>query len=178
MGCLSDTAIDSPGCPGETPGAYDTLWRANRTEVTGFTLTGDLITGITFAAGKGFLMDTAKKGSIVARDQKQDDNNASTNYNHEIDVAYADLGPSTRDAVNDQNGGTFLNIVRTKGGRYIVGGYNQGMEMKVNNMTTAADGLGEFITYRETEVNEKMRRMLVTDDTATRAYLMTKTIAS
>lgn len=178
MACLIDTPIDSPACPGETPGAFDTLWQANRTEITGFTLTGDTITNITFAAGKGFIMSTAKKGSIVARDSKVDDTNASTNYTQEIDVAYADLSPSTRDAVNEQNGATLLNIVRTKGGRYIVGGYAQGMEMKINNMTTAADGLGEFITYRETEVNEKMRRMLDTDDATTLALLMSKTVAS
>lgn len=178
MACNITDGIGRPVCPGETPNAYDTFWLFNTDEVASYSLTGNLITGFTFDSGKGFYQVVAKKGSVVVREEKQDNDTGATDYTHEMDFRLVDLSPTARDWVNDLNGASLGAVVRTKGGRFIVLGYNDGTEMAVNNMSTTAEELGEFITLRETSVSEKTRRYLQTDESTTLAAILAKVVGS
>jgi len=179
MACLIDTGLGRPDCPGETPGAYDTIWLFNRSQVSSFTAgAGNIVEDIVFTSGAGFIQYVGRKGSVVVREEKQDTEGNTTDYTHEVDVHFADLSPEARDAVQDLNGATVGAIVRTKGDRFILLGYNEGTEMAVNNMTTASDGLGEFLTLREVQVNEKTRRFFDTNAATTLSNITTKVVAS
>lgn len=178
MACRATVGLGRPACPGETPGARDTVYLYNVDDVTAYTLSGNVITGITFSSGTGFLQYVGRKGSVVVREEKQDNETGATDYLHEVDIHFTDLSSTCRDAINDLNGATLGAIVATKGDKFILLGYNEGLEMKVNTMTTEAEGLGEFITLRETQVNEKTRRFLVTDVSTTETYILSRVVAS
>lgn len=179
MGCLITDGLGRPDCPGETPGAYDTIYLFNRSQVVSFTAgAGNIVEDITFTGGAGYIQFTGRKQSVVGREEKQDNDSNSTDYTHEVDIHFADLSPECRDAIQDLNGATLGAIVRTKGDRFLLYGYNEGLEMKVNNMSTTSDALGEFVTLREVQVNEKTRRFFDTNATTTLANITSKIVAS
>lgn len=179
MACNITDGIGRPACPGETPGAYDTFYLFNRDQVTAFVAgSGNIVEDITFEGGAGYYQVVARKGSVIVREEKQDNDTDSTDYTHEVDFNLTDLSPTARDFVNDLNGASLGCIVRTKGDRFILLGYNDGVQMKVNTMTTEADGLGEFVTLRETQVGEKTRRFFDTDATTTLANITSKVVGS
>lgn len=178
MACSITAGISRPACPGETPGIYDTFYLFNRDNVSSFTKSGNLVTNISFSSSDGFYRVIAKKNSVVFREEKQDNDTDATDYTHELDFNLTDLSKEARDFVNDLNGVSLGAIVKTKGDKYILLGYNDGLQMKVNTTSSAADALGEFVTLRETQVGEKTRRFLKTDVTTTDAWLVSNTVAS
>jgi hypothetical protein len=187
MACNIEDGIGRPECPGETPGAYDTFWLFNRDAVTAFTLTAipgpgastsNTVEDITFTPGEGFYQVVARKASVVGREEKQDNDTDATDYTHEFDFRLTDLSSEARDWVNDLNGANLGAIIRTKGDKFILYGYNDGVQMKVNNMSTEAEELGEFVTMRETQVGEKTRRFFDTDVTTTLATIASKVVGS
>lgn len=168
MACNISTGIGRPDCPGETPGAYDTFYLFNRGQVASFTAgTGNIVSDIVFTGGAGYYQVVAKKSSVVGRSELQDNDNAAADFTHEVDFHLADLSPEARDFVDSLNGANLGVIVRTKGDRFLLFGYTEGLEMRVNNMTTESDGLGYFTTLRGTEVNEPPRIFFDTDATTT-----------
>lgn len=175
--CNISDGLGRVACPGETPGAKDTLFLFNRDAATFVAGTGNLVEDVTFSSGEGFYQVVAKKGSVVVREELQDDN-SGTNYTHEVDFSLADLSPECRDFVQSMNAASLGCIVQTKADRFILLGYNDGVQMKVNTMSTTADALGEFVTLRETEVNEKTRRFFDTDVTTTRSNITSKIVGS
>ena len=176
IACLITDGMGRPACPGETPKCFDTFWLANRDEIASFTLTGNLITAFTFDAGKGFYQVTGKKGSIRAYEERAD--GSAVSYTQAVDFRLEDLSPEARDFVQQLNGPSLLAVVHTKGGKFIVIGYNDGGELQVNTMDTETEELGEFCTIRETECDEKTRRYLITDEDTTVAALVAKTVGS
>ena len=179
MACDVTVGLGRPDCPGETPGARDTIYLFNRDRVSAFVAgAGNIVDDITFTSGQGFFQYTGRKGSVEARAEKQDNETGATDYTHEIDIHFTDLSTEARDAIQDLNGATLGAIVRTKGDRFILYGYNEGLEMKVNNMSTGADALGYFVTLREVQVNELPRIFFDTNATATQSAIDAKVIAS
>ena len=178
MACNITDGIGRPACPGETPGAKDALYLYNTDEIASYTLSGDLITAFNFDAGKGFYQVVAKKGSVRAYEERADDDTGATNYTHAVDFRLVDLSPEARNFVNDMNGASLGAVVHTKGGNFIVLGYNDGVQLAVNTMDTEAEELGEFLTLRETEVDEKTRRYLITDEATTLAAILAKVVGS
>lgn len=176
VACAITDGIGRPACPGETPKCFDTFWLANRDDIASFTTTGNLITAFTFKASKGFYQVTAKKGSVRAYEERADD--TSINITQAVDFRLEDLSSDARDFVQGLNGPNLLAVVHTKGGKFIVVGYNDGAQMLVNTMDTETEELGEFVTLRETECDEKTRRYLITDEDTTVAALVAKTVGS
>ena len=179
MACNITDGISRPACPGETPGAYDTIYLFNRDEVTSFTA-GLLnqVTDIVFSGGEGFYQVVAKKSSVVIRAEKQDNETDATDYTHEIDLQLTDMTNTARNFVNDLNGTSLGCIVRTKGDKFYLYGYNDGVQMKVNNMSSEADALGHFITLRETEVSELPSLFFDTDTATTLANITSNIVGS
>jgi len=179
MACNINDGISRPACPGETPGAYDTIYLFNRDEVTAFTAgAGDIVQDVAFSAGEGYYQVVGKKNSVVARAEKQDNDTDATDYTHEIDIQLTDLSTTARDFVNSLNGANLGAIVRTKGDKFLFYGYNDGIQMKVNTMSTAADALGYFITLRETQVSELPRIFYQTSPTVTLSNITSKVVGS
>lgn len=179
MACNLTSGIGRPACPGETPGCHDTFYLFNRSQVTAFVAgTGNIVANITFASGAGYYQVVAKKGSVVGRNELQDDEFSSANWTLEVDFHLADLSSEARDFVNDLAGPELGVIIKTKGDKFLLFGYNDGLEMKVNNMTTEAEGLGEFVTLRSIEQNEKHRIFFDTNTTTTEANITSKIVGS
>lgn len=179
MACNIGDGISRPACPGETPGAYDTIYLFNRDEVASFTAgAGDIVEDVTFTGGEGYYQVVGKKNSVVARAEKQDNDTDATDYTHEVDIQLTDLSTTARDFVNSLNGASLGCIVRTKGDKFLFYGYNDGIQMKVNTMSTEADALGYFITLRETQVSELPRIFFDTDATTTLAAITSKVVGS
>lgn len=179
MACNISNGIGRPDCPGETPGAYDTFYLFNRGQVSSFTAgAGNIVEDIVFSGGAGFYQIVSKKQSVVGRSELQDNDNAAADFTHEIDYHLADLSPEARDHVTELLGASVGAIIRTKGGRFLLYGYNEGLEMRVNNMTTEADGLGYFTTLRETQVNEPPRIWYDTSATVSLANITSKIVGS
>ena len=176
-GCNITDGRSRPACPGETPGAKDTIYLFNRGQVASFVAgAGNIVEDITFDPGAGYYQVEAKKGSVVARAEKQD--TTGTDYTHEVDFSLVDLSPEARDFVDSMNGPSLGVIVPTKGNKFLLYGYNDGVEMKVNTMSTAADALGYFITLRESQVSELPRLFFDTDATTTLAAITSKIVGS
>lgn len=179
MACNINDGIGRPACPGETPGAYDTIYLFNRDEVASFTAgAGDVVEDVTFTSGEGFYQVVGKKNSVVARAEKQDNDTDATDYTHEVDIQLTDLSITARDFVNSLNGASLGAIVRTKGDKFLFYGYNDGVQMKVNTMSTSADALGYFITLRETQVSELPRIFYDTNAVTTLAAITSKVVGS
>ncbi len=176
IACNITDGIGRPACPGETPKAYDTFWLANRDEIASYASTGNLITSFTFDAGKGFYQVTGKKGSVRAYEERAE--GSAVSYTQAMDFRLEDLSPDARDFVQQLNGPSMVFIVRTKGGKFIVGGINDGVQMEVNTMDTETEELGEFVTLRETEADEKTKRYLITDEDTTLAAILAKVVGS
>lgn len=179
MACNITDGRGRPACPGETPNCYDTFWLGNRDQVVEFVLgSGRTIEDITFTGGAGLYQVIAQKGSVRGYETRTDDQSDATDYLHAIDFRLADLSIEANDWVNDMNGANLFGIIRTKGNKYILFGYNDGITMKVNNMDTNADELGEFITLRESNVDEKTRRFFITSNSATQAAIEAMVVGS
>lgn len=177
--CNLTRGIGRPPCPGETPGCDDTFWLFNRGQVSSFTPgAGNIITDIVFSGGAGYYQVTARKGSVVGRNELVDEENSAANWKLEVDFHLADLSADARDLVNELAGPELGVIIKTKGGKFLLFGYVEGLLMKVNNMTTDSDGLGEFVTLRATESNEKHRILLDTDAATTEANILANVVAS
>lgn len=178
-GCNISDGLGRPACPGETPGCYDTFYLFNREQVSAFVAgTGDIVEDITFTSSNGFYQVVAKKQSVVIRAEKQDNDTDATDYTHEVDFTLTDLSSTARDFVNSLNGPSLGVIVRTKGDKFYLYGYNDGVQMKVNNMSSEADALGHFITLRETQVSELPRVFFDTDASTTLANITSKIVGS
>lgn len=176
MACNITAGIGRPDCPGETPGAYDTIYLYNRSRVT-FTVAGDdSVKLVNFQGAEGFYQVVAKKGSVVASEELQAASGI-TSYTHTLVFSLADLSIEARNFVNDLNGAQLGAIVRTKGDKFIFYGYNEGLTMTGNTMSTEVDALGETITLSEEMVNEKTRRFWDTD-LATTIAAITPIVAS
>lgn len=178
MACNITDGIGRPACPGETPNCYDTFWGFNRDKADFVLGSGRTIEDITFDPGQGFFQIVAAKGTVRAYEERTDDDSSATDYSHAVDFKIEDLSIDANDWVNSLNGVSLGVVVRTKGGKFIVLGYNDGVTMKVNTMDTNADALGEFITLRENNVDEKTRRMLDTDEATTLALILSKVVGS
>ncbi len=179
MACNITDGIGRPACPGETPNCYDTFWLFNRDGVASFTMgTGRTIEDTVFDAGQGYFQVVAAKGTVRAYEERTDDDTSATDYTHAVDFKIEDLSIDANDWVNELNGANLGAIVRTKGDKFIVFGYNDGITLKVNTMDTNADALGEFITLRETNVSEKTRRMLDGSAATTLSNILAKVVGS
>lgn len=179
MACEVTDGINRPACPGETPNCYDTFWIGNRDQVTSWTLgTGRVVEDINFSGGAGLYQVVAAKSSVRAYEERTDDDTDATDYTHAVDFRLADLSIDANEWVNDLNGANLFAIVRTKGNKFILLGYNDGVTMKVNTMDTAADALGEFITLRESNVDEKTRRVWDTNANTTLALIEAMVVGS
>lgn len=176
MACNITAGIGRPDCPGETPGAYDTIYLYNRSRVT-FTVAGDdSVEMVNFQGAEGFYQVVAKKGSVVGSEELQAASGV-TSYTHTLVFSLADLSIEARNFVNDLNGAQLGAIVRTKGDKFLLYGYNEGLTMTGNTMSTEVDALGETITLSEEMVNEKTRRFWDTD-LATTIAAITPIVAS
>lgn len=179
MACNITDGIGRPDCPGETPLCYDTLYLFNRAQVSAFVAgAGDIVEDITFTGSNGFYQVVAKKNSVEIRAEKQDNDTDATDYTHEVDFTLTDLSSEARDFVNSLNGPSLGVIVRTKGNKFYLYGYNDGVQMKVNNMSSATDALGHFITLRETSVSELPRVFFDTNPTTTLGNITSKIVGS
>lgn len=178
MSCNISDGIGRPPCPGETPGAKDTFYLFNRSQVTAFIGGGGTCSNITFSGGAGFYQVVATKNSVIGREKKNDTKDSSTDYTHEVDFALTDLSFEARTFVNDMNGASLGVIIRTKGDKFILFGVNEGLEMKVNNMTTESNGLGEFVTLRVDQEKEKTWRFYDTSLAATIAHITSNIVGS
>jgi hypothetical protein len=179
MACNITDGRGRPACPGETPNCFDTFWLGNLDQVTAFVLgTGRTVEDITFTGGAGLYQVIAQKGSVRGYATRTDDDTDATDYTHAIDFRLADLSIEASDWVNDLNGANLFAIVRTKGNKFLFYGYNDGITMKVNNMDTNADELGEFITLRENNVDENVRRFFDTDTNTTLAAIEAMVVGS
>lgn len=179
MACNITDGKGRPACPGETPGAKDTYYLFNRDQVSAFVAgSGDIVEDITFDSGAGFYQVVAKKNSVVARFELQDDDTGATNYTHEADARDVDWSAEALAFGKSMDGANLGMIVHTKGGKFILYGYNDGMKKAVHNGSTTAEELGQFYTFRETEVSEPPRIFLDTDENTTLAAILAKVVGS
>lgn len=168
-----------PACPGETPGAKDTFYLFNRDQVSAFVAgSGDIVEDITFDSGAGFYQVVAKKSSVEARFELQDNDTGATDYTHEVDFRDVDLSATALAFGKSMDGTSLGCIVHTKGGKFLLYGYNDGMRKAVHNGTTNADELGQFYTLRETEVDEPPRIFQDGNEAATLAAILAKVVGS
>ena len=179
MACNITDGKGRPACPGETPGAYDTYFLFNRDQVASYVAgAGDIVEDITFDPGAGFYQVVGKKASVVARFELQDDDTGATNYTHEVDARDVDWSAEALAFGKSLDGANLGVIVHTKGGKFILYGYNDGMKKSVHNASTEAEELGHFYTFRETEVSEPPRIFLDTDEATTEAAILAKVVGS
>lgn len=179
MACNGSLGFQRDTCPPDTPGAYATLYLFNRSQVASFSAgTGNIVEDITFTGGAGFYQVIAKDRSVIGRSELQENENDLTDYTHEFDFHLADISAESRDFFDSWVGATVGAIVRTKGDRFILYGYNEGAKLRVNAMTTEADGYGFSATFRETQVNEPPRIFFDTNTTTTLSNITTKIVGS
>lgn len=179
MACNITDGKGRPDCPGETPGAKDTFYLYNTEEVASYTETAlDVVSNITFDAGKGFYQVVAKKGSVEARWEQQDNDTGATDYTHEIDFRDVDLSAAAIYWGKSLDGVSLGCIVHTKGGKFLLYGKNDGLRKAVHNGTTNADELGQFFTLRETQVDEPPRPFLSSDEESTLTLIQSKIVGS
>ena len=178
--CALTQGIGRPPCPGATPGAFDTFYLFNTDDVSAYVAgTGPAVSDVTFKVGKGFYQVIATKKSVIAKESLVDDDSSGTSYTPEVSFNLADVSQEARDFVNGLNGPEMGVLVQSKTGDWLLFGYTEGLQMKVNDFTTeSGDGFGEGVTLRASDVNEKRRTFFDTDAGTTLTNITSKIVGS
>lgn len=178
--CLLDTAFAGVGCGESTPGAYDEVYIANKSEITLTKGTGaneGIVTAVTFASGKGWYRAKAKKNSVVFSEAFSGDGDI-VSFAPQVEFMIASNAQDARNFVDALGGPDLVVVARGKGDTFHVVGVDSGARMVENEATSAADGFGNRIVIRAVDEANKSWLYLDTDVATTVAALEADTVAS
>lgn len=167
-------------CPLPTPGAYQTLYIANLSDITGWTGSGvdNEYEAITFGAGKGLYKYQVQRDSVILRNEKQEEENGAINYTQEATFKILDMSIAARNAIDGMNGVDVVVIGRTKAGTFEIVGFDNGARLAVHVSSTESADLGHMVTIRAINQPGPTKHFLDTNVTTTLALLETYVVGS
>ena len=150
MACAISDGYKQNNCPLPTPGAYQTLYIANFSDIStwGNGTTNGEKDSVTFNAGKGLYKYQVQRDSVIVRSEKQDEENGAINYTHEVTFKVMDMGLEARDRIDEMNGVDLVVFARTKADTIEIIGYDNGARLAVNLRSTESADLGQMVTLR------------------------------
>jgi len=180
MACAIVDGYKQQNCPLPTPGAYQTFYLANFSEVNAWTGSGtpNEYDAITFAATKGLMKYQVQRDSVIIRSEKQEEENGAINYTQEITFRIMDMGIEARNRIDDMNGVDLVAIGRTKADTFEIIGFDNGARLAINVRSTESADLGHLVTIRATNQPSLTKQFLDTDVPTTLALLESYVVGS
>ena len=150
MACAITDGYKQNTCPLPTPGAYQTLYLANFADIVTYAATANAneFDAITFGSGLGLYKFQVQRDSVIAREEKQEEENGAINYTQEATFKILDMGIEARNRVDEMNGVDLVAIIRTKADTWEIIGKDNGARLAVNVRSTESADLGHLVTLR------------------------------
>jgi hypothetical protein len=150
MACAISDGYKQVNCPLPTPGAYQTLYIANFSDIAtwGSGNTAGEKDGVTLKAGKGLYKYQVQRDTVIVRSEKQAEENGAINYTHEVTFRIMDMGLEARDRITEMNGVDLVVFARTKAGTIEIIGYENGARLAENIRSTEGADLGQMVVIR------------------------------